>query len=347
MKKALIFLLIVLSVIFIRLAYFQGIKSENCFFLSSLHYTAKGMAHWYNKANGGLETITGIAYSKLSCQNCHVSSCDVCHKTEKQGKPSYSSKVARNQEMCLECHAREASIIKIDQLLNQQDVHFSEGMQCMDCHSAREIHGDGSEYISMKQQGAMDTKCENCHESITGSISHTVHEGKLDCKSCHERHVVSCSNCHFDTLLKEGKRVAIPLSGWVFLMNYNGKVTAANMQTFVVESDKTFLMFAPQHSHSIMKNGRKCEDCHATEIVKRVKKGKLSVTWHEKGELKQLKGVIPVKDGTKYIFIYYDYKNGKWIPITNPPDPLLHYVGYGKPLSEEQVDKLSQSVDKD
>jgi hypothetical protein len=34
-------------------SYGQEIKKENFFFLSSLHYTAKGMGYWYDKANGG------------------------------------------------------------------------------------------------------------------------------------------------------------------------------------------------------------------------------------------------------------------------------------------------------
>jgi hypothetical protein len=155
------------------------------------------------------------------------------------------------------------------------------------------------------------------------------------------RHVISCSNCHFDTLVKEGKRVAIPLSGWVFLMNYNGKVTSANMQTFVVSENKTFLMFAPQNSHSIMKEGRKCDECHATEIVKKVREGKLSLTWFENNNLKNVKGVIPVVDGVIYDSVYQNYKDGKWIPISNPPLPMIHYAAFGEPLSKEQLKKMS------
>jgi hypothetical protein len=61
----------------------------------------------------------------------------------------------------------------------------------------------------MKQTRAMDTKCEKCHNSIKQIDSHTVHKEKLDCTSCHVRHVVSCTNCDFDTLVKEGKWIPI------------------------------------------------------------------------------------------------------------------------------------------
>lgn len=260
----------------------QKSENEGTIFHSSLHYTAKGMAYWYDEANGGLETITGVPYSQLGCQNCHVANCDRCHLAYTNETPVYSTEAAQRQEMCLKCHAREASILKIDGKADQLDVHFANGMTCMDCHTGREMHGDGVEYISMKQEKAMGTKCENCHSPSSEITSHTVHNGKVECKACHERHVVSCTNCHFETLVKEGKRRAIPVSGWIFLMTHNGKVTSANMQTFVVEGEQTFLMFAPQHSHSIMAKGRDCSECHATEtmLVKGVNDGE-----HEIGEI--------------------------------------------------------------
>ena len=319
----------------------ETIKKEDCFFLTSLHYTTGGMAYWYDKANGGLETITGIPYSNLDCKHCHTPACDSCHKTTIAEKSSYSKQAAQNQEMCLKCHRREASINKIDKETNQENVHSIKGMQCMNCHTTREMHGDGTEYNSMKQQGAMDITCEKCHPSVISSISHKVHRDRLECKACHVRHVFTCSNCHFETMVKEGKKVAIPLTGWVFLMNYKGKVTSANMQTFVVPDKKTFLIFAPQNSHSIMKQGRKCGECHGTEIVKQVQKGKVIMTWLENGNVQNLKGIVPVVKGVTYESVYQTYKEGKWIPIENPPSPVLQYVGYGEPLSIDQLKKMS------
>ena len=319
----------------------QESNQNDLFFHNSLHYTAQGMAYWYDQAQGGLETVAGVAYADLGCKNCHISSCDVCHKVEKDGKLLYSAKTASNQEMCLTCHAREASIMKIDKSRSQEDAHFAHGMQCMDCHSAREMHGDGVEYNSMKQQGAMDTNCEKCHDAISESTSHKIHGGRVDCKACHVRHVVSCTNCHFETLVKEGKRVAIPVSDWLFLMNYDGKVTSANMQTFVVKENKTFLMFAPQFSHSVMDEGRKCEECHATETVKQVQKGQVNLTWMENGEMKHIDGVIPVADGVLWKFVSQDRENGKWVPIENAAEPVLQYASFGTPLSKAQLKKLS------
>lgn len=316
-------------------------KKQDSFFYSSLHYTVNGMSYWYDKNNGGLESITGVPFSELDCRHCHTSSCDSCHKTTVNGKPVYSIKAAKNQETCLKCHKRIASIHKIDRAANKKDVHLAKEMQCMSCHTGQDVHGDGTEYKSMREPGAVDVKCKKCHQSTTSTVSHTVHKGKLECKACHIRHVVSCTNCHFETYAQEGEKVKIKLSGWLFLMNYGGKVTSANMQTHVVQENKTFLMFAPQNSHSVMKNGRKCNECHATKIVKQVQQGEIDLIWFEDEKLNNLRGVIPVVDGVEYNSVYQDYKDGEWIPIENPSKPKVHYAAFGEPLTESQLKKLS------
>jgi hypothetical protein len=191
----------------------------------------------------------------------------------------------------------------------------------------------------MKEAGAMEETCEKCHTPKM-SRSHTVHGGKVDCKACHEQHVISCTNCHFETLMQEGKRVAIPVSGWLFLMNLDGKVTSANMQSFVVKGNKTFVMFAPQHSHSIMKKGRECDECHATQIMQEVQKGTVRLTRLEDGKLQNIKGVIPVAEDVNWEMVYQDREQSKWVPLSNPAQPILHYAGYGKPLTKDQIRNL-------
>jgi len=319
---------------------------SDCFYLQSLHYTARGMSYWYESAQGGLEKITGVPYENLKCKGCHNGGCDVCHKVETTQKEckrlSYTKDAATKVSMCLNCHAREKSMIAIDHKAEQDDVHIAQGMVCTDCHSAREMHGDGTAYVSMKQPGAMDTQCENCHEELKPTEAHTVHKDRLDCKACHVRHVVSCTNCHFDHMAKTGERKARPVSGWVFLMNYEGKVSSANMQNFLVGPNKTFLMFAPHMSHSIMKKGRDCEACHATEIVSQVQKGAVKLTWQENGNPVNLKGVIPVVDGVDYGCAYDDFVDGKWVPVKDPLKPPVQYVGYSSPLSKEQLAKMAK-----
>jgi len=316
---------------------------EKNFYENSLHYTNKGLEFWYSKEQGGLERITGIPFSELPCANCHVRTCDTCHKKEVNGKAAYSLEPAKAQEVCQNCHSLE-SLEKAKKNPEDPtvDVHFKKGMKCMDCHTVREIHGDGTAYNSLQQPGALDVRCENCHEKISEHLSHTVHAKKVDCNSCHVRDVPSCYNCHFETRVKEGKSVSVPLENLLFLVNHDKRVTLANFHTFVYQN-KTMITFAPSFPHSIMKEGRKCEDCHQTKIIQDIKKNRFNLVSFDKGKIKNVQGIIPVLEGMKWNLIFMNYENGKWIPIQNPVQPLFNFAGYSSPLTQEQFTKLEKS----
>ena len=316
---------------------------ETNFYETSLHYTNKGLEYWYSKEQGGLERLTGIPFSELNCRGCHVRSCDKCHKKEINGKAEYSLEPARAQEVCQNCHGIETlEVVKKYKKGNNLDVHFKNEMKCMDCHSAREIHGDGTAYNSLQQPGAMDTKCENCHDSLSKITSHVVHEDKLDCNTCHLRDLPSCYNCHFDTKVKENKSVSLPLKNILFLINNEGKVKLANIHTFVYQN-KTMVVFAPSFSHFVMKEGRKCEECHNTQIIKDIKENNFYPVVFEEGKLKNVQGVIPVLEDMKWNLVYLNYEEGQWVPIEHPVEPLMNYSGYCSPLTRDQFNKLEKA----
>ena len=58
---------------------------------------------------------------------------------------------------------RKKGCVEISEEKRLKNAHFSKGMQCMNCDIAREIFGNGKEYVSLIKLGVMDTKCENCH----------------------------------------------------------------------------------------------------------------------------------------------------------------------------------------
>jgi hypothetical protein len=45
--------------------------------------------------------------------------------------------------------------------LGRGDVHYDKGLSCIDCHTTRELHGDGIIYGTMKEE--MNISCEGCH----------------------------------------------------------------------------------------------------------------------------------------------------------------------------------------
>lgn len=46
-----------------------------------------------------------------------------------------------------------------------QDVHFMAGMECIDCHTSREIMGEG--YAAPDMHGQLEIRCEDCHGDET------------------------------------------------------------------------------------------------------------------------------------------------------------------------------------
>ncbi|MGA7838739.1 MAG: hypothetical protein WB996_12270 [Ignavibacteriaceae bacterium] len=340
MKSGFLYLTILSIIVLSTLTFSQDTTQHKSIFESSLHHTGSGMKYWYDKKQGGLELITGVRYSDLSCKNCHIGSCDVCHKVEKDGKGFYSTAAAKKKDLCFNCHEGIASIRKINEENETPDVHEEMGLECLDCHSISDVHGDGAEFTSLNDPGAISAKCENCHDSISKNVSHYIHRNKVDCKGCHTREVVSCTNSQLETMIKEGKRVTQQVSGWEFLINYNGLVTSATIQTYVGPGNKTFIKFTPQFSHSIRGDGKKCEECHNNPNVNEMKSGSMNLTWLENGKLEQAHGVIPVTEGVDYNTVFQKYENGKWVPINNPEKPIVQFAGYGSPLTKKQVKRL-------
>lgn len=64
----------------------------------------------------------------------------------------------------------------------------------------------------------------------------------------------------------------------------------------------------------------------------------------EKGQLKNIKGIIPVLENMKWDLVFLNYKEGKWIPIEHPVEPLINYSGYSSPLTLDQFSKLEKAA---
>ena len=45
------------------------------------------------------------------------------------------------------------------------DIHYQKGMECMDCHTDNDIHGDGNIYS--KKDQAVEIECTDCHGTLT------------------------------------------------------------------------------------------------------------------------------------------------------------------------------------
>lgn len=315
------------------------------FFDKSLHASGEGMRYWYEEAGGFMEQ-TGIPYEKLGCSHCHADSCDKCHKDEKDGVPVFSVKKSRDEKTCLKCHARAGAARMFDQKMDVKDVHSAAGLSCVDCHSDQDIHGDGKKYKSMRDPGAVKVTCTSgsCHDNLNLKIRpHSAHKkAKIHCNACHVSSTISCLNCHFDSFIREKKKEGnfLPTKSWTLLVNHEGWVTTGNAQTLVSEGKK-FVAYAPYFTHSVIKQGRVCKDCHGTDTAKKIVKGtSIEMASFQGGKLTHFKGVVPlVPELLKWPWLEKD-ESGTWKEVKNNNKPVVQQAAGAKPFTESQLKKL-------
>ncbi|MBI2502838.1 MAG: T9SS type A sorting domain-containing protein [Candidatus Latescibacteria bacterium] len=286
-------------------------------FATSLHATRPGKNYWYGQAKGGFEALTGVGIGELGCTSCHgptdangaaysepyQASCSDCHA---------SADFANVQEsQCYGCHSRQATEAT---KLGYTDVHRSAGMQCWDCHNTQDLHGDGTQYSSMLEPGAMKVDCENCHAPSSLPAEHAdynPHGGKLHCTACHGKSVVSCYNCHFESQVEAHvKRAKQPIHDFVLLVNRikDNKVHPASFQSLSYEG-KGFVAFGPYTPHTITSEGRVCADCHVNfggqnaAISEYNETGQIRFAWlNEDGSLGWLHGIVPMPEDYQRTF---------------------------------------------
>jgi hypothetical protein len=198
----------------------------------------------------------------------------------------------------------------------------------------------------MLEDGAIDASCQDCHTTVDQNPYHNVHQEAVDCSACHVQSVVSCYNCHFETQVQLAQKVAYgQFKDFVFLVNRNGKVHAANFQT-VKHGDDTFLAIAPFYAHTIAKNARECMDCHGNAAVRDyLDDGVIDVAWWNEtaGTLSHMEEVLPVpseyRTALRFDFVDLDRPGGTiWSFLESGPDSIQ--ILFGTPLTQSQMEKL-------
>lgn len=344
-------------------------------FSTSLHATREGKASAYKKENGGMELITGISMNDLACKQCHAAKyadgtavddatytpgCKDCH--------DFTKGTSVPESICLGCHNRQVYEMQMyPDSTDQGDIHRKKGLKCMQCHKIDEIHGDGTAYKSWFDKGASKTSCTECHpvDKLPSNTAHNMHgknTDKFECTACHTRSIVSCTNCHFETLLATKKnRAQVKINNFQMLLKKEGKYTSGTYMTHTYDG-KTNVIFAPFRSHVIMKEGLSCDACHNNMGNKNVaineynEKGTIQMTKFD-SETKKMswtKGVIPlVADWNRaYIYDFTTYKGDimnltsdptKWEYIKSTTDNAHLY--YCEPLTAAEMKKLGFTRD--
>ena len=222
---------------------------------TSLHYTGAGMMSEYEcGAAGYFDIDMPQLYEDKNCAKCHVTSCINCH-----GDSPHTYDKSADIKTCDVCHLKKQASFVGDMPMHKSpgpsaDVHYELGFTCVDCHSAEDVHGDGTLYTNMLD--AVNVKCEDCHEPID-TQSHTIHEDKLDCSACHVAWMTTCVNCHLDTMKTE----RIVTDKFYLARAADGKVKPF-MQMQATLNESTHTAYAEYYSHTISAEARDCAFCH-------------------------------------------------------------------------------------
>jgi Cytochrome c7 and related cytochrome c len=155
------------------------------------------------------------------CSSCHAS-CGECHVSQPNlvgGGLIDGHLFSKSPSMTRNCTACHGSRIGNEYLGKHEgllaDVHFRQGrMDCIDCHTEAEMHGEPAECSTCHQgpeaqqippedhrySGVQNPSCEACHiTAATGQddvIFHQYHGGDLSCQVCHAIEYTSCDGCH-------------------------------------------------------------------------------------------------------------------------------------------------------
>jgi hypothetical protein len=350
----------------------------------SLHTTRVGKETWYQTGQDagdepGYEALTGVPYDQLACITCHDKTafpnwekptCDDCHGSDDLDDLAGPAAVADGT--CLGCHGRQGAEINKHSF---SDVHRDSTAQgapttCMGCHTAGDVHGDGNDYVSMLDDGAIDADCETCHQADAAfkalNAFHAQHAGdEIHCDACHMQASLSCINCHFkDEVDGVGKWAHTQVANWKYLVNRDGMVHAATLMTLeyrdAQDNDQTFALFAPYYAHNIKRDAiTACADCHNSQNVQDIdaadSDNKIKLMEWDGGPkmTNPLSGIIPIPEGFKDKFEIdfvqiatrnADQSPATWSYLETGPDAWQMIRRYGMPLNAVQWNWLKIAV---
>lgn len=172
---------------------------------TSLHATLRG-EHALFEARTGITLESDPAVLEEynnECNECHAT-CGSCHISRPdavgggfiQGHNIRSIPDLKNQ--CTACHGSRVG----DEYTGANDgygadVHYvPNSKSCNFCHSAAEMHGDGSLY-EHRYEVENAPACRDCHDiTSTENEYHETHGESFQCQVCHSQEYKNCNACH-------------------------------------------------------------------------------------------------------------------------------------------------------
>ncbi len=102
-------------------------------------------------------TIHDINYSGIP-----VETCTTCHNRGKRIGVSYQGLMETEYQATFDNRGNGQPKLHTKRYLHlTEDIHYSKGMLCQDCHTSNDMHGDG--FFRGANLGAVEIECQDCH----------------------------------------------------------------------------------------------------------------------------------------------------------------------------------------
>lgn len=101
--------------------------------------------------------IHGTHYSGVP-----VETCTTCHNRGKRIGVSYQGLMETEYQSTFDNEGNGQPKLHTKRYLHlTEDIHYSKGMLCQDCHTSNDMHGDG--FMTGANLGAVEIECQDCH----------------------------------------------------------------------------------------------------------------------------------------------------------------------------------------
>ncbi len=119
------------------------------------------LVHSIQSSRDAKVTVHGKTYSGIP-----VETCTTCHNRGKRIGVSYQGLMETAYSPTYDRHGRSQSKLHTKRYLHlKEDVHYSKGMLCQDCHTSSDMHGDG--FLSGATLAPVEIECQDCHGTTT------------------------------------------------------------------------------------------------------------------------------------------------------------------------------------
>ena len=91
-----------------------------------------------------------------------VETCTTCHNRGKRIGVSYQGLMETAYKATFDAHGNAQPKLHTKRYLHlTEDIHYTKGMLCQDCHTSGDMHGDG--FFRGANLGAVEIECQDCH----------------------------------------------------------------------------------------------------------------------------------------------------------------------------------------